>query len=300
MALADGHVKKTDILTTTEDIGVAGKVIPTKLIALKNSKENRSSQYRFSESRRGGPAPFIDNRINTGDHLPITVLPYRMSATKKETLKQEIDRLLAEGITEECESPYASPVVLIPKANGTMRLCIDYRKLNSITVPDSYPLPRINDLLHEAKPTPFMSAIDLKAGYHQVKMTRQIQIHPDDQDKTALQLQVSVPLYSLRNVFLRHGIPRRTISDNGSQFVSAVLQQVCCTLNISQNLIPVYFPQSNPLEQKNRDLKPRLAILVGDDHGNWHSKLAMIRFAMNTAVCDTTGHTPAFPRFGRE
>ncbi|GFW33568.1 retrovirus-related Pol polyprotein from transposon opus [Trichonephila clavipes] len=104
----------------------------------------------------------------------------------------------------------------------------------------------------------------------------------------------------IEEVFMRHGIPRRIISDNGTQFVSAVLQQICLTLNISQNLIPVYSPQSNPVERKNRDLKPHLAILVGEDHSNWHSKLPVIRFALNTTVCDTTGHTPAYLLFGRE
>ncbi|GFV32294.1 transposon Tf2-9 polyprotein [Trichonephila clavipes] len=104
----------------------------------------------------------------------------------------------------------------------------------------------------------------------------------------------------IEEVFMRHGIPRRIISDNGTQFVSAVLQQICFTLNISQNFIPVYSPQSNPVERKNRDLKPRLAILVGDDHSSWYSKLPVIRFAMNTTVCDTTGHTPAYLLFGRE
>ncbi|GFV98197.1 retrovirus-related Pol polyprotein from transposon 17.6 [Trichonephila clavipes] len=104
----------------------------------------------------------------------------------------------------------------------------------------------------------------------------------------------------IEEVFMRHGIPRRIISDNGTQFVSAVLQQICFTLNISQNLIPIYSPQSNPAERKNRDLKPHLAILVGEDHSNWHSKLPVIRFAMNTTVCDTTGHTPAYLLFGRE
>ncbi|GFV14868.1 transposon Ty3-G Gag-Pol polyprotein [Trichonephila clavipes] len=57
----------------------------------------------------------------------------------------------------------------------------------------------------------------------------------------------------IEEVFMRHGIPRRIISDNGTQFVSAVLQQICFTLNISQNLIPVYSSQSNPVERKNRD-----------------------------------------------
>ncbi|GFY21476.1 retrovirus-related Pol polyprotein from transposon 412 [Trichonephila clavipes] len=104
----------------------------------------------------------------------------------------------------------------------------------------------------------------------------------------------------IEEVFMRHGIPRRIISDNGTQFVSAVLQQICFTLNISQNFIPVYSSQSNPVERKNRDLKPRLAILVGNDHSSWYSKLPVIRFAMNTTVCDTTGHTPAYLLFGRE
>ncbi|GFX77045.1 hypothetical protein TNCV_1072451 [Trichonephila clavipes] len=103
----------------------------------------------------------------------------------------------------------------------------------------------------------------------------------------------------IEEVFMRHGIPRRIISDNGTQFVSAVLQQICFTLNIIQNLIPVYSPQSNPVERKNRDLKPA-TILVGEDNSNWHSKLPVIRFAMNTTVCDTTGHTPAYLFFGRE
>ncbi|GFX48773.1 transposon Tf2-8 polyprotein [Trichonephila clavipes] len=70
----------------------------------------------------------------------------------------------------------------------------------------------------------------------------------------------------IEEVLLRYGIPRRLISDNGTQFVSAVMQQICYLLNIHQSLIPVYHPQANPVERKNRDLKPRLAILVQDKH----------------------------------
>ncbi|GFX47466.1 retrovirus-related Pol polyprotein from transposon 17.6 [Trichonephila clavipes] len=63
---------------------------------------------------------------------------------------------------KECESPYAAPVVLVPKSNGTVRLCIDYRKLNAITIPEKYPLPLMDVLLHDAKSTAFMSTLDLK------------------------------------------------------------------------------------------------------------------------------------------
>ncbi|GFV33833.1 transposon Tf2-8 polyprotein [Trichonephila clavipes] len=74
-------------------------------------------------------------------------------------------------------------------------------------------------------------------------------------------------------VLLRYGIPRRLISDNGTQFVSAVMPQICYLLNIHQSLIPVYHPQANPVERKNR-------FLVEDKHDCWSEKLPFIRFAL--------------------
>ncbi|GFV19361.1 hypothetical protein TNCV_3662941 [Trichonephila clavipes] len=84
-----------------------------------------------------------------------------------------------DNTIQECKSPYAAPVILVPKSNGTVRLCIDYHKLNAITIPDKYPLPLMDVLLHDAKSTAFISTLDLKSGYHQVE------INPVDQDKTA-------------------------------------------------------------------------------------------------------------------
>ncbi|GBM27847.1 Retrovirus-related Pol polyprotein from transposon 297 [Araneus ventricosus] len=107
----------------------------------------------------GDPTTFIEHRIQTGNNLPVSEPPYRMTPAKKELLKKELESLLAEGIIDECESPYASPVVLVPKPNGSIRLCIYYRKLNATTIPDTYPLPRMDDLLNEAKSTKFMSTI---------------------------------------------------------------------------------------------------------------------------------------------
>ena len=104
----------------------------------------------------------------------------------------------------------------------------------------------------------------------------------------------------INEVFLRFGFPRRMISDNGPQFVSAVMQQVAFTLNIKHAFTPVYHPETNPVERKNRDLKPQLAILVKDRHRDWPEHLPSIRFAMNTANCLSTGFTPAFLTFGRD
>ncbi|GFY28509.1 retrovirus-related Pol polyprotein from transposon 297 [Trichonephila clavipes] len=150
-----------------------------------NVEERNDLMVLLNESKdvfrlRGEPTPFVKHFINTGDHPPVSTAPYRLSPNRKEHLRKEIDNILAHNIIEECESPYAAPVVLVPKSNGTVRLCIDYRKLNAITIPDKYPLPLMDVLLHDAKSTAFMSTLDLKkSGYHQVE------VNPADQDKTA-------------------------------------------------------------------------------------------------------------------
>ncbi|GFV36864.1 retrovirus-related Pol polyprotein from transposon 297 [Trichonephila clavipes] len=127
----------------------------------------------------GELTPYIEHRIDTSDHPPIATSPYRMNPVKKEVLREQIEELLKQNVIEECESPYAAPVVLVPKPNGKVRLCFVYRKLNSVTKVDAYPLPRMDDLLNEATPTSFMSTIDLQSGYHQVRVA------DGDQDKTA-------------------------------------------------------------------------------------------------------------------
>lgn len=126
----------------------------------------------------GEPTPYAEHYINTGEHLPVALPPYRIAPARKQLLKAELDNLLEAGIIEECEGPWAAPIVLVPKSDGSMRLCVDYQRLNAITVSDAYPLPRMDDLLHAAKRTNYMSTIDLQAAYHQVP------VHEKHRDKT--------------------------------------------------------------------------------------------------------------------
>ena len=119
------------------------------------------------------PISNIEHQINTGTHKPISNPPYRISPARKIQLKAEIDDMLEKGIIEEKHSPWAFPVVMVPKKDGQIRVCVDYRKLNAITIPDRYPLPRMDDLLHAAKSTPYMSTLDLRSGYWQIKVAEE-------------------------------------------------------------------------------------------------------------------------------
>ena len=73
--------------------------------------------------------------------------PYRLSLQEREEVEKQVRELLAKGLIEPCASPYGAPVLFVQKKDGTLRMCIDYRGLNKVTVQDRYPLPRIDELL---------------------------------------------------------------------------------------------------------------------------------------------------------
>lgn len=127
----------------------------------------------------GGPTRFAVHHIDTGSAKPIAGPPYRTSPAKKELIRKEIDKMLEDGVIEEAESEWAAPVVLIPKKDGEVRFCIDYRKLNQVTRTDHYPIPVIDELLKSTRPHGVMSTIDLKSGYWQTEVS------PEDRHKTA-------------------------------------------------------------------------------------------------------------------
>lgn len=125
------------------------------------------------------PTSYAEHSINTGNSAPIATTPYRMTPEKRQKLRDELDKMLENNIIEDSESPWAAPVVMIPKKDGKIRVCIDYRQLNAVTTADRYPLPRIDDLLHEAKSSGYMTTMDLQSGYWQIA------VNATDQEKTA-------------------------------------------------------------------------------------------------------------------
>lgn len=110
---------------------------------------------------------------------PVNQKPYRYAVYQKNEIDKMVKALLEAGTVQPSSSPYASPVVLVKKKDNTWRLCVDYRKLNTMTIKDRFPIPLIEDLMDELGGSSIYSKIDLRAGYHQVRM------HLDDIQKTA-------------------------------------------------------------------------------------------------------------------
>lgn len=126
----------------------------------------------------------ITHKIPTTLNVPIHTKTYRFPEIHKEEVNKQIKQMLEENIIEPSISPWNSPIWVVPKKTDSSetkkwRIVVDYRKLNDITVGDSYPLPNISVILDQLGHSKYFSTIDLSSGFHQIKMASK------DADKTA-------------------------------------------------------------------------------------------------------------------
>ena len=121
----------------------------------------------------------MEYEIETEDASPIRLPPYRLPHAAHEYLWKDVKSLLTMRIIGPAKSPWAVPVALISKKDGSKRLCVDYCKLNLITRADPYPIPRVEDLIDDIGRAKYIMALDLTKGYWQVPVAK------SSQDETA-------------------------------------------------------------------------------------------------------------------
>jgi hypothetical protein len=102
--------------------------------------------------------------------IPVNSRPYRYSPHHKTEIERQVSELLAAGLIAPSVSPFASPMLLVQKKDGSWRFCVDYRKLNDMTIKNRFPMPLVEEILDELAGTKFFTSLDMTSGYHQIRM----------------------------------------------------------------------------------------------------------------------------------
>jgi hypothetical protein len=134
----------------------------------------------FNDPKQLPPRRALDHAITfEATAGPVNARPYCYSPSQKDEIERQVAEMLEASIITASMSPFASPVLLLKNKDGTWRFFIDYRRLNTLTVKNKFPLPDVDELLDELAGTKYFSKLDLRAGYRQIRM------RPDDEEKIA-------------------------------------------------------------------------------------------------------------------
>lgn len=142
----------------------------------------------------------IEHNVITDPGVRVNLKPYPIPEAHRNIVSAELRSMLDLGIIEESSSSWSSPIVLVPKLNDTWRFCNDFHKLNEVSKPDAYPLPRVNELIKRLGPTGYITTLDLTKGYWQISLS------PEAKEKNAFSTPKGLWQYA-RMPFGLHGAP---------------------------------------------------------------------------------------------
>ena len=132
--------------------------------------------FALDDGKRG-ETKGVEHVIDTADSQPICQIPRQVPFVLQDKITKVVQEMLKGEVIQESASPWASPVVLVRKKDGGLRFCVDYRQLNAVTHKDTFPLPRIHDLLDQVKGKNIFTTLDAKQGYWQ-------SVQKESQEKT--------------------------------------------------------------------------------------------------------------------
>lgn len=188
--------------TLTTDLNTRNSVVEAEELddAQKIILANVVDKFRqLAPINRLGRTTIMEHEINTGDALPTAQRCHPVSPPIQDRMHKELQRMIDLGVAEPSNSPWRSPVLLVKKANGSDRLCINPKKVNAVTIFDSYPLPNISSILDRLGKANYLSSIDLKDAFWQIPLK------PESREKTAFAIpgkglfQLKVVGFGFRN-----------------------------------------------------------------------------------------------------
>jgi transposase InsO family protein len=183
--IEQNHRAKEEKEEEEEEIRATSTIEPNLMNTSLNTEQKEKLQQLISSypdvfKEKAGRTAKMKHQINLlPGARPCNSPPFRYAPARRQIIEDNLREMTEEGIISPSKSPWASPVILAPKKDGTLRFCVDYRKLNSMTVKDAYPIPRIDDTLDSLQEAKFVSTLDLRSGYWQVAMEK------DAREKTA-------------------------------------------------------------------------------------------------------------------
>ena len=167
----------------TDDVTITNDKVHVEEAVLDESMKKDVSEWleEFGDvvCTEPGLTDYVELSINTGEAAPVSQRPYNTPVSLRKAVEKEVDWLVQQGYVRRSHSEWASPIVTVKKPDGSIRLCVDYKRLNSVTTPAPFYMPTIEEVLEAAGTAAIISKIDLNKGYHQVR------VREEDVPKTA-------------------------------------------------------------------------------------------------------------------
>jgi len=176
----DHQLKLEQIFPNDQSETLQDIVINNQLTSVQKSQLKDICQaYKDIFTTIPGKCNITTHSIRTNTETPISQRPYRIPVAKREAVKQQLDDMLRQGLITPSKSAWSAPIVLVTKPDNSIRICIDYRRLNAISVSDNYPIPRISEVFEKIGSAKYLTQFDLTKGYYQIPLSE------DTKDKSA-------------------------------------------------------------------------------------------------------------------
>ncbi|XP_075515778.1 uncharacterized protein LOC142550589 [Primulina tabacum] len=252
---------------------------------------------------------------------PISEAPYRMAPTEMKELKNQSQELLDEGFIRPNSSPWGAPVLFVKKKDGSLRLCIDYREINKVTIKNRYHLPRIDDLFDQLQGATVISNIDRRSGYHQLK------VKEDDIHKTAFRTRIKdgqqndKQLLEMRSNAELKGNSEFGLNTNGLRLSTKDLQDCCSHCRyLNGNVNTSQWTLLSDFRRRRKVIIPfglhGIPVSIVSDRdprftsefwkslhralgSNWDLKLHLVEFKYNNSYQSSIGMAPYEALYGR-